>query len=82
LIAYGVGRCEKKALEWYHWSDISTTVPREVNDFLRYGGPHVRLPLRIVAAKIDGQVWDEAKVTLEALNAADSLAAIGQYKWD
>ena len=44
--------CRKLARQLYHWSDIQTDVGVEVNDFCRYGGPSVRLPLRMLAMDI------------------------------
>jgi hypothetical protein len=41
----------------------------------------VRLPLRIVAAKIDGQLSMEALGRVKALNAIDMLALMGQGRW-
>ncbi|KIW09514.1 uncharacterized protein PV09_00390 [Verruconis gallopava] len=74
--------CERYAKEKYHWSDIDTNVPREINDFHRYGGPAVRLPLRLVASKIHEPITDVNLLhVLDGLNALDYMALIGETTW-
>lgn len=46
--------CQTVAREMYHWSDIETTVPKEIDDWRRYGGPAMRIPLRLLATEITG----------------------------
>jgi hypothetical protein len=39
----------------YHWDDLPEAgVPKEVNEWRRYGGPDMRLPLRMIDMKIEG----------------------------
>ena len=47
---------ERIAREMYHWSDIETTVPKEIDDMRRFGGPGLRLPLRMLASEVTGQL--------------------------
>ena len=49
-------QCERVAREMYHWSDIETTVPKEIDDMRRYGGPGLRLPPRMLASEVTGQL--------------------------
>ena len=39
--------CEEIAKEMYHWSDIETGVPREIDDTRRYGADGTRTPPRV-----------------------------------
>jgi hypothetical protein len=52
--------CLKVAREMYHWDDIKTDVPKEVNERDSYGGPQLRTQMRNVAMIIDGVSWQEA----------------------
>ncbi|KAF3760160.1 hypothetical protein M406DRAFT_334836 [Cryphonectria parasitica EP155] len=38
--------CEEIAQKMYHWSDIETDVPKEIDAPCRFGGPVMRVPLR------------------------------------
>ncbi|KAF2120360.1 hypothetical protein BDV96DRAFT_595904 [Lophiotrema nucula] len=48
--------CEELAREWWHWSDIETGVPREVNEPGRYGGVGGRAYLRELGIAITGGI--------------------------
>jgi hypothetical protein len=45
--------CEEVGGELYHWSDITTNIPQEVNESNKYGGPELRKLLRMVAMNIE-----------------------------
>ena len=52
--------CIKVAKEMYHWDDLGAGVPVEVNEWRRYGGPGLRLPLRMMGMKIEGLTGAQA----------------------
>ncbi|KAF1847229.1 uncharacterized protein K460DRAFT_392640 [Cucurbitaria berberidis CBS 394.84] len=54
------GDCVKTAREMYHWDDLNAGVPAEVNEWNRYGGPCLRLPLRLLGMRIEGMSQFEA----------------------
>ncbi|KAI4709572.1 hypothetical protein J4E89_005588 [Alternaria sp. Ai002NY15] len=47
--------CIEFAKEMYHWDDLPEAgIPKEVNEWRRYGGPSMRSPLRALGMKIEG----------------------------
>ncbi|KAF2681862.1 hypothetical protein K458DRAFT_391376 [Lentithecium fluviatile CBS 122367] len=48
--------CEKLAMELWHLSDVQMDMGVEVNEWMRYGGPPVRISLRLYGWDIMGMV--------------------------
>jgi hypothetical protein len=46
--------CIEVARTMYHWDDLDAGVPKETNEWCRYGGPDMRLALRLLGMKIEG----------------------------
>jgi hypothetical protein len=47
--------CIKIAKTMYHWDDLpEASAPKETNEWRRYNGPDMRLPLRMLGMKVEG----------------------------